>query len=330
MRVLRNPDLWRHEGGPVVLAAGFFDGVHRGHGAVIAATLAAAQKHGAKAWGLTLAKHPRQTLAPETAPRLLTCPDHRLLLLARAGLDGCLMLPFDERLAARSPADFVAQLHHWQPRLCHCVVGADWRFGHHARGTPEDLARAGRRYGWEVTTLDAECVEGVPVSSTRIRRLIDQGELGPAAALLGRPFSVLGTVEHGSALGHALGFPTANLVITGEQLPPDGVYLATADILAPASMPDPSLDALDIIPGLHHHALAGLINIGTSPTFPGKGGRHTVELHLLDFDGDLYGRHIEASFHGRIRSEQSFASATALKARITEDIAIARRHFARA
>jgi len=305
MKIDRSLADMRHDDAPVYLAAGFFDGVHAGHRQVIGTAVEQARRVGGRAWVMTFDTHPMQVLRPELAPLMLTSALHKLRLIEACGVDGCLLLPFTRELAGQSARDFAQQLFHSVPGLRGIVVGGNWRFGHKAAGTPELLAELGAEAGVQVITIPAVCHADHPISSTRIREAILAGDLETAAAMLGRPHSVLGTVVGGRRLGRQLGFPSANLDPHNEALPPFGIYAA----LAP-------------LDGILHEAV---LNYGTCPTIdPSPDAPATLELHLLDFAGDLYGRDIEACFIAYLRPEERYASHDELKTQIGRDIARAR------
>jgi riboflavin kinase/FMN adenylyltransferase len=287
---------------PIVLAAGFFDGIHLGHRKVLGRTLARARELNGRAWVLTFESHPLSVLRPATAPRLLLSNRYKLLLLERLGLDGCVLLDFTRAVADIAPAEFVQNLRAAAPALAEIVVGRDWRFGRKGAGNPALLRRMGRELGFGVTAVGPVRRGGLPVSSTRTRAAILDGDLAAAATLLGRPFSILETVIPGRTMGRKLGYPTANLAPRNEILPPHGVYAVFAHVR-----------------GTLHR---GVLNFGRRPTFAGRGaGDPVIELHLLDArPGELYGDDVEVFFVSRIRSERRFKSEAALRSRIAADV----------
>lgn len=295
---------------PVILAAGFFDGIHRGHQRVLAEAVAAARRAGGEAWVLTFDVHPLEVLRPDSAPRLLMCNRHKLLWLERCGIDACLLLPFRRRTAGLEPEEFVARLHAALPTLRAILVGRHWRFGRGGRGNPRLLSRLGRERGFEVRVMRHSVQEGVAVSSTRVRSAVQAGDLPRAREMLGRPFSVLGTVKRGRSVGRTLGYPTANLALCNEALPPRGVYAVRALI----TRGRPGADLLD-----------GVLNFGLRPTFAGTATEPVPELHLFDVNLDLYGCEIEVFFVERLRPERRFASAEDLRRQIAADVGKARR-----
>lgn len=297
MRVLRQLDDLRATPGPLVLAAGYFDGLHRGHQAVIATAQAAARATGAQAWALTLDPHPLKILRPDRAPRLLTDLAHRLRLLEGLGLDGCLVLPFTRELADLEPATFIARLLAAAPGLQRMVVGPNWTFGHRARGTPAVLRELAAGHGFAVTVAEPVLSAGEPISSTRIRTAVQAGHLDQAADWLGRPFTVRGPVVPGRQVGRTYGFPTANVDAGGEVRPPPGIYAVTVQA--------------------EHWTAGGAAYLG--PRAPG-----VVEVHVLDRHDDLYGQTLEIAFRHRLRAHQDFAQPVDLVAQIARDVAAAR------
>ncbi|MDP6629945.1 MAG: riboflavin biosynthesis protein RibF [Kiritimatiellia bacterium] len=286
---------------PIVLAAGFFDGLHLGHLKVINSSLQAAQAIGGKAWVLTFDKHPLRVLGHHKAPRLLTSNRHRLSLLQRMGVEGCLLLPFNRALSETAPEAFIRQLKECVPSLADIHVGRNWHFGKAGCGDVTLLRKLGRELAFTVTVTAPVIRGGEPVSSTRLRAAVKAGDLDGAAALLGRPFSILGTVKSGRRIGRKLGFPTANLDPHNEVLPPVGIYVVEA-----------------LIGNTRHDAV---LYYGRRPTFDDTDKEtRELELHVPGLDADLYGRDIEVSFLRRLRGDRKFNSIEALKKEIAHDI----------
>ena len=311
MRTLIQPERFRAQRGPIVLAVGFFDGMHVGHRLVLDGAVREARRIGGHAWALTFDQHPLSILAPERRPPLLTPLEVRLERLAATGIDGCLVLPFTRQLAVLTPAQFVALL--LCGRTCHVVdvrCGANWRFGAKASGNVAELKRLGRQHGFRVTVVRAANYRGKPVSSTRIREAIQRGRLADAAAMLGRPYSIRETVVRGRGVGRLLGMATANVHPSAEVLPPIGVYAVRTWI------GDRPVD--------------GVASFGFRPTFSdARPETPILETHFLEFDGDLYGATLDIAFIARLRDERKFPSSDALMAQVRRDIASARRIFAR-
>jgi riboflavin kinase/FMN adenylyltransferase len=303
MRTVNDPALLRREKRPVVLAAGFFDGLHKGHQKVIANTVRRARECGGKAWVLTFDVHPMEVLKPASAPDLLTSTPHKLRLLAGFRLDGCLIMPFTRELAELGPELFVERLCDHVPSLAEILVGRNWRFGSGGRGNTRQLSRLAGRRNIRVTGVVPAMRRGTMISSTRIRAEVARGNLVEAGIMLGRSFSVLGTVSRGRTVGRKLGFPTANLDSHNELLPPQGVYAVHAE--------------------LEGRRFKGVLNLGTRPTFRKDGRKKSVpvlEVHLFDVNRDLYGRDVEVFIEQKLRDERRFRSREALKRQIARDV----------
>jgi riboflavin kinase/FMN adenylyltransferase len=301
MRLIRDLQELRDQAKPITLAAGFFDGVHRGHRRIIEQAKHSAHANGGEAWVLTFDRHPLKILRPEAAPLMLTSTAHKLALICDCEVDGCIVLPFTREFAATPPADFAAWLFHCAPTLSEIVVGENWRFGAGGAGTPELLRQHGPEEGLTVTTLPPVLDTEETISSTRIRMAIMRGELDHAAKMLGRPVSVLGTVVHGQAIGRKLGYPSANIDPHNEALPPLGVYAVQA-----------------LVDGKLHD---GVMNFGTRPTFEKNMAVPPIlELHLLDFEGSIYDDDIEAYFIAHLRDEWYFATIDELTDQIADDV----------
>ena len=283
----------------VCLAIGVFDGVHLGHQRVIGQAREAARAAGGTAVVLTFDPHPVRVLAPTKAPPLLTSTAHKLRLIAALGVDACLVLRFDQQLANTSPTDFidtVARSAHSLKRIC---VGSRFRFGHNRSGDVALIARLGPQYGYVAEEITSVTVGDEMISSTAVRQHVLHGNLDRAQAMLGRRFSVLGTVVRGDTLGRQLGYPTANINPHNEVLPANGVYAVLVHI------------------GQAVHP--GMANIGVRPTVQADASEHRLEVHLLDFTGDLYGQDLEVEFCSKLRAEQKFDSLSALRAQLARD-----------
>lgn len=305
VRIIRNLNERAVRSRNVVLAAGFFDGVHRGHCSVIKKALSLAKARGAMTWVLTFDVHPLKVLYPDDAPSILTATAHKVALLSEMGVKGCIVLRFTARLAAQTPAEFIALLVRAVPGLSMIVVGDNWTFGRGGRGTPQMLSALGRRHGFELAVAPAVKWRNVAVSSTRIRNAVAAGKLNEACRMLGRPFSILGTVIPGRQIGRTLGLPTANLDPHNEVRPPGGVYVALAR--------------------LSFGWYWGAVNLGIRPTITSRGDRtSTLELHLPGIRRNLYGDDVEVFFMARLRAERTFKGLDALKAQIVRDIECSR------
>ncbi len=289
-------------GRPLSLAMGVFDGVHLGHRAVIAAAVEDARRGGHLAGVLTFDPHPLRVLAPERAPRsLLASLDHKARLLTELGVEVMLVLPFDQAQALVSAEDFLSNLLR-AGEVVALAVGEDWRFGHQRRGDVAFLDEQSGLNGYRLLAMAAVMCDGERVSSTRIRQAIRDGAMSQAAAMLGRPYSIQGEVVRGRQLARQLGFPTANVRLGEEQLPPDGVWLVRAR--------------------WQNEWWDGVANLGVRPTL-GDSVRQ-LEVHVLDVVEDLYGCQLEVEFCQWLRGEQKFESIAALEAQIRMDIATSR------
>ncbi len=325
MKILHSISELAEIAGPVVLAAGVFDGLHLGHRAVIDRAIADARAMGGTPVVLTFDPHPAAVLRPQSAPPLLTSTRHKLRLLADAGIAHVLVLNFDAAFAAKPPEQFIADIAAACRPLREICVGEDWAFGKDRGGNISLLATLGKKLGFDAIGLPPVMVEGKAVSSTAIRAAVEEGALDAAARLLGREFSLLGTVIEGRRLGRTLGFPTANVLPESEQLPPNGVYAVRANIVAAevTRRADPE-NSNSECPPPPVGGYAGIANVGVRPTVSGEGAQRLVEVHLFDFAGDLYGCDLEVCFGHFVRPEQKFPSLDALRAQIAADLAAVR------
>ncbi len=310
MQILRSIDELGRIPGPLFLAIGVFDGVHLGHQAVIRRALEDARAGGGNAAVVTFDPHPVRVLRPESAPRLLTSARHKEILLKELGVRHLLVVSFDESFAQTPPETFVRQLHEAADGLREICVGHTWSFGKGRAGNLELLRKLGDQLGFDEVGVPVVEAGGQIVSSTQIRAAVEAGALENAARLLGRPFSLLGTVSPGDQRGRTIGYPTANLRAHNEQFPPNGVYAVRARLVG------------------EEDRRPGVLNIGTRPTVHGESTERVPELHLFDFEGDLYGADVEVFFERFLREEQRFASVDALKAQIGLDAAQARKLLA--
>jgi riboflavin kinase/FMN adenylyltransferase len=257
---------------------------------------------------VTWDRHPSETLRPRHAPLLLTSLERKLELLADAGLDATLVLAFDEELSSWPPDRFVETVLVQALHVRSVVVGSDWRFGHRAAGDVPLLIELGARFGFEAEGIRLLEVSGGPVSSSRVRQAVANGDMDLAATLLGRPFDYDGAVGRGDARGKSLGVPTANVPLASKMAhPPPGVYAGRVRA-----------------EGRWYQAA---INVGVNPTFGGDPHRDAprIEAYLLDFNGDLYGRTVRVEFWRRLRDEERFSSAATLTEQIERDVAATRR-----
>jgi riboflavin kinase / FMN adenylyltransferase len=306
MEILRAiPDLTRLSG-PIFLAIGVFDGVHRGHRAVISTSAEHAQSAKGTPVVVTFDPHPMKVLRPWEAPHLLTATQHKIRLIRDLGVQHLLVIKFDKAFAATAPEDFVQQLVMHSKPLREICVGHEWSFGKGRRGNLALLRKLGAQLDFQVVGIPAVTLgNGEPVSSTAIRHAIEAGNLAKAAEMLGREYTILGTVVRGEHLGKKIGFPTANLSAHSEQFPPNGVYFAYA-----------TLDEI---------VYPGVVNLGYRPTVSSSKSERVLEIYLLDFDRDIYGKDIEVRFVRYLRPEQKFESMNALARQIEVDVQQARK-----
>lgn len=283
------------------VAVGKFDGVHRGHQALLGHARAAADRRGFEAIVVTFMENPQRVLNPDSRLAPIMSRQQRLDALAVAGISACVMLPFDDELAKMSAEHFVEDVLVRRLRARHVSVGPDFRFGHGGKGDVEMLSQLGRQHGFDVDVIGIVEDNGIGrVSSSRVREAIVQGDVMTAARMLGRPVEVRGTVIQGDARGRELGFPTANIGGPLEGLSPaEGVYAGWA-----------------IVGGSRHHAA---ISIGNNPTFTPHAAPR-IEAFLLDFSKDIYGEPITIQFAERLRGNVVFADTDALVQRMHEDI----------
>jgi riboflavin kinase/FMN adenylyltransferase len=290
------------------IAIGNFDGVHRGHAALIAAARAATD---GDVGVLTFEPHPAQVLAPHAAPARLAAPARKLELLAAAGVDVAIVAPFTRALAAHSPAAFVDEILAGALGARHVVVGPDFAYGQGRAGTVATLTAAGADLGFATVVVPAVVVGDRPASSTRVRAALAAGDLDGARAVLGHGYDVDGVVVRGAGRGKGLGVPTANVAPDGAILASPGIYAVTLARIERGAAPLPAVASL-----------------GTNPTFV-EGGGVVLEVHVLDLDADLDGERVRVEFVARLRDEARFDSIAALLAQIDRDIADARARFAR-
>jgi riboflavin kinase/FMN adenylyltransferase len=298
------------EAGPLagaVLAIGNFDGVHRGHRAVIGAARRRAQALGRKTAALTFTPHPRLFLRPQDTLFQLSNGRDKLRLLAATGLDGAIVMNFDAALAATSAEDFIARILAGRLGIGGAAIGFDFHFGKNRTGSPAFLAEQGARRGFAVDIVPPLEDEGRPVSSGAVRTALAQGKVVEAAELLGAPWFTSGTVIHGDKRGRALGFPTANIKLDPACALKHGIYAVRVGV-----------------GGKRHD---GVASFGVRPMF--DDGAPLLEVNLFDFAGDLYGQAIDVAFIGWIRHEQKFDSVEALTRAMAADAAQARDALAR-
>jgi riboflavin kinase/FMN adenylyltransferase len=285
--------------GDAVVAVGSFDGLHLGHQHVLNRVKELAAARGSRSAVVTFEPHPRCVLDPANCPKSITTIEEKLGLLHQLDIDDGIVLKFTPQVAQLSAEEFMATLSD-SIHLTGIVCGSDFAFGHRRQGNPGWLGE----HGFPVDVVEPFLLDGEELHSSAIRRLLAEGDVPAANRLLGRRFVLRGTVEHGAEVGRGLGFPTANLAVQLNKLvPAPGIYAVR--VRSP------------------HGRYMGALNIGFRPTFGGD--RLTIEVYLLDFDGDLYGAQLEIAFVARLRDEKKFESAAELAEAIARDVAETRR-----
>ncbi len=297
-RALRSP----------AIAIGNFDGIHHGHAALLARAKERAAATGGEVVVLTFDPHPTRVLVPHLAPPLLTTTARKLELLAAAGVDAVVVEPFTAELAALPAPAFITEVLVRSLGARHLIVGHDFSYGQARSGTVETLAAEGACHGFTVDVVAAVTVDGEVASSSRIRRYLRGGDLARATALLGRPWDIDGVVVRGAGRGKGLGIPTANIAPAGDLLVAPGIYAVTLACKGP---------------GAAGPARPAVASLGTNPTFVDAGAL-TLEVHVLDFDADLYDAEVRVALIARLRDEARYDTVDALLRQIDEDIAQAR------
>ena len=307
MRILRSVPAAAE--GPVALTIGNFDGVHLGHQAMLARVRESAASDGLPACAMTFEPHPREFFAPDKAPPRLTSLREKLELIAGAGLDRAYVLRFDYALAQVPAEEFVDRIMVGCLGVKRLIVGDDFRFGARRAGDFALLKARGDLCGYRVEATPTVTFEGVRVSSTAVREALAAGDLARATALLGRPYSMSGRVTRGDRLGRKLGFPTANVRVKRNRLAMRGIFAVE-------------------VHGLSETPLPAVASLGTRPTVKSN-GEPLLEAYILDFEGDLYGKHLRIDFLHKFRDEMKFADLAPLERAIAQDVEAARAYFAR-
>ncbi len=299
MRLIRAPN--ELAGQPVAVAIGVFDGVHLGHQQVLSHALADAWECNGIALAVTFDKHPSKIIAPERAPRLIYPLSQKLREIERFGIDATWLITFDEAFSLGSAHEFVRKLATDFHPLKSISVGESISFGHKRQGNVTLLRSMAQEFGFEVNPVpEVDSAGGKIISSSRIREAIRTGQIAEASSLLGRPYSIAGKVIEGQKIGRQLGYPTANIDVTDLVLPPTGVYAITTQI--------------------DGRKIQGAANLGFRPTVLNSSPELAFEVHLLDWQGDLYGRDVEITIGRRLRGEMKFASIDDLKNQIAADL----------
>ena len=306
MRILRSvPAI---AGAPIALTIGNFDGVHLGHQAMLARLSETARREGLPACAMTFEPHPREFFAPDRAPVRLTSLREKLELLAEAGMERTYVFRFDYRFAQVAAGEFIERVLVQGLGVRYLLVGDDFRFGARRGGDFALLRQDAQRFGYRVESMSSVMVESGRVSSTAVREALADGDLERASRLLGRSYSIRGRVVRGDGLGRKLGWPTANVQIKHNRPPLTGIFAVE-------------------VRGVGDRALPGVASLGVRPTVK-LNAEPVLEVHLFDFSGDLYGRHLRVDFLHKFRDEEKFADLDALTRRIAADVADARAYFA--
>jgi len=307
MKILHDPSERPAGPGKTCVAIGVFDGVHLGHQQVIRQMVADAAQLEAFPIVVTFDRHPNSVVAPERVPPLIHSLPQRLRAIEGLGAAATWVIRFDDAFSRQTGEQFVRKLARDFAALHSICVGSEFSFGHRRSGNVELLRRLGRELNITVHGLAAVALDGRAVSSTRVREAIADGRFDNASQMLGRGYSLAGPVVKGDQLGRKLGFPTANLDLPQLVLPPNGVYAAHAQAQG--------------------RTWRAVVNIGVRPTLGGTTPSRRVEAHLLDWEGDLYGRELELLFVQKLRQEERFPSVEALRAQIGKDVVAAKELF---
>jgi len=290
-----------------VLAIGNFDGLHLGHRALLERLTATARQHGLPSAVMTFEPHPRELFTPEQAPARLTSLREKLALLESCGIDEVYMLHFSRKLASLTADEFVERILVRGLGVRHLIIGDDFRFGKGRSGDFSVLQAAGQHHGFGVEAMHTIEIDGERVSSSAVRDALGTGDLEHAARLLGRPYCISGRVVHGGKIGRKLGWPTANIQLKRKRVALTGVFAA-------------------MVSGIDKRHLPGAASLGVRPTL-GLGLRPVLEVHLFDFDQQIYGAHVTVHFLHKLRDEAKFDSLEALTAQIARDVAATKEYF---
>ncbi|MBE9562276.1 MAG: bifunctional riboflavin kinase/FAD synthetase [Proteobacteria bacterium] len=294
----------RHQG--CVATIGNFDGVHLGHQAVLQQLESKAKQLQLPMMVVIFEPQPQEFFAPQVAPARLTRLREKLQAMHRYGVEKVLCIHFDSRFATLSTEEFIQQLLVKNLQVKHIVIGDDFHFGQGRQGNFTTLQQAGKQYNFTVESQNTFTIDGERVSSTRIRQALEQNDMQQAIKLLGRPYTFCGRIGYGQQRGRTIGFPTANIFIHRHVSPLLGVFAV-------------------FLHGITNQPLAGVANLGTRPTIDGK--QLLLEVHVLNFDEQIYGRYVEVEFISKLRNEQRFASFKALKQQIKIDVQSAKTLF---
>lgn len=284
---------------PSVVTIGTFDGVHLGHQKIIQRVVNSSKEQAGVPSVFTFFPHPRMILQPHTAPKQIQTIDEKIALLQSLGIEQVIIQPFDQNFANLSAEDFVKNILIQKLQVCKIIVGYDHHFGKNRTANIQDLRLFGKKYHFEVEEISAKDIDEVTISSTKIRKALETGEIKTANLYLGHPFSISGKVIHGQEIGRTISFPTANIEPHEQYklIPKKGVYAVYSFI--------------------NNKKIFGMMNIGENPTFEGK--TPSIEVHFFDFQANLYGQNIQIYLTDYIREERKFASAEQLKEQLKKD-----------
>lgn len=289
------------------MTLGTFDGVHKGHHKILEKLVNASRSSGCRSVVLTFFPHPRMVLQQDSDIKLLNTIEEKALLLERAGVDNLIIHPFDHVFSRLTAEEFVKYILVNRLNIQKIIIGYDHRFGRNRTATIDDLILYGQQYSFEVEQISALEVDAVSVSSTKIRNALAEGDINTANQFLGYPYMLTGTVVKGRQLGRTIGYPTANIAVPEayKLIPKAGVYVASAMV--------------------EGKEVPGMMSIGTNPTVGGM--EQSIEIHLFDFDADLYGKTLQLNMHHRLRNEEKFASIEILKDKLDEDKQLSLKYY---
>ena len=298
---------------PCALTIGNFDGVHRGHQAMLGCLQAAAAERGLPATVMTFEPHPREVFTPALAPARLTSLREKIELFRLLGVERLVLVRFSPRFARLSPQEFIQEILLTGIQARWVLIGDDFKFGAKRAGDLAVLREAGIQHGFEVASLGSVLVDGERVSSTAVRAALAQGDLDQARQFLGRPYSISGRVVHGDKLGQELGFPTANIQMKHNKPPLSGIFAVELSRFTQLDRPD-------------GHRLPGVASLGVRPTVK-VDGVATLEVHIFDFHARIYGAHVRVDFLRKLRDEEKFPDLPTLIAQIERDVVEAKKYF---
>lgn len=298
MHIIKSLEEYQNPRKPIILTIGNFDGLHEGHRAVLNRVKELEKAENGQSVVMTFSNHPSEILRPDKAAPLLCTLPHKVKLLEHAGVDTLLLLPFTKALSEQTAEEFLTYVRHFCP-FSYLILGHDATLGKDRQGVRSKIQEFAKRYFFKVEYIDEYCYQGILVSSSKIRELIEKGDLNIAEKLLGKKYSILGTVSKGMSLGKEMGFPTANISVRGLCLPPFGVYAVKT-----------------ILKGKE---LDGVANLGLAPTVR-KDNIPILEVYLFDYHEDFYGEEIEVIFFEYLRPELCFPDISSLQVQIAQDV----------